>query len=591
MLANIRISSKIYGLALILLVLIGVASSTGIFKMNRIGREIVDIVEIDIPLTQNATNITVDQMAQSVLLERGFALGDELDSSPGVRQRYHKIEKQYADLGNRMTQNLKRSEAILTHQISTAVEPGIKQELGTILSIFREVDKEHGKLQTLSQHALTLLGRGELGVRGKTIREIEKADDRIMSKLDSALVQVEEFTARAVQKTENHEQTGVRSMLAIAIGALLLGGGLAYVLSRSISRPVLAMTSIMGMLAGGSLSVEIPGVGRKDEVGAMAEAVQVFKDNAVERKRLEGEQVEQKRRAVQEKAAAMNALADDFQGTVGQVIQTVSAAADELQASARAMSNTAEQTSAQATAVAAASDEAATSVQTVASAAEQLSSSINEIARQVAVALTANETAVSTANGSEQTVQELVTSAQKIGEVIDLIAAVAEQTNLLALNATIEAARAGDAGKGFAVVATEVKNLANQTAHATEEIRLQISGIQNVAQSAATSIHEITTNISTISENTSSVSAAVEQQDAATQEIARNVVQAAAGTNEVAANVNLVTQGASETGLAAAQILDAAGELAKQSQILSSEVGKFLAEVRGDNAEEQNIPV
>jgi len=386
------------------------------------------------------------------------------------------------------------------------------------------------------------------------------------------------------QRQDNNIKTVNNTFMLIGaciIIALILGLGMALLIGNRIANPIKSMTETMASIAGGDLKADVPGVGRADEIGEMAEAVQVFKDNAVERTRLESEQEQQKLQAEEEKRAVMNKMADDFQGSVGHVIQSVSSAATEMQASAEAMTGIAEQTRSQASNVAAASDQAAANVQTVASAAEELSSSINEIARQVSTARSANEDAVSKAGKSEQTVQELVASAQKIGEVVALISDVAEQTNLLALNATIEAARAGDAGKGFAVVASEVKNLANQTAKATEDIRDQIANIQGVAEDAASSIRDIGGSIAVVSENTTGVSAAVEEQDAATQEIARNVEQAATGTRDVAANVSLVTKGASETGSAATQMLSTAKELAQQSERLDAEVGKFLDSVRG----------
>ncbi|WP_316980310.1 methyl-accepting chemotaxis protein [Shumkonia mesophila] len=371
-------------------------------------------------------------------------------------------------------------------------------------------------------------------------------------------------------------------MTALAIGGLVLAIGLAVagVIGHRIANPIRRMTEAMGRLAAGDLKADIPAQDRRDEIGRMAEAVAVFKENAIEKGRLEAEQEERDRQAEAEKRAAMLKLADTFEASVGHVVGQVSSAATEMQSSSESMSATAEETTRQAAAVAAASEQASTNVQTVASAAEELSSSISEISRQVTQASQIASAAVTEAEQTNIKVQGLAQAANKIGEVVALITDIAEQTNLLALNATIEAARAGDAGKGFAVVASEVKNLANQTAKATDEIGAQISGIQSATQEAVSAINSITKTISKINEVNSGVASAVEEQGAATQEIARNVEQASAGTQEVSANIGGVSQAANETGAAAGQINRAAGELSRQSETLRAEVDKFLAGVR-----------
>jgi len=319
---------------------------------------------------------------------------------------------------------------------------------------------------------------------------------------------------------------------------------------------------------------------RQDEFGPIASALAVFLESKAEIKKMSMAQAEREKQAEEEKRATMNKMADDFQASVGGVVETVSSASTELQASAQSMTGISDDTSKQATAVAAASEEASTNVQTVASAAEELSSSISEISRQVSQSTTIAGTAVSAAQKADEMVQGLAMSAQKIGEVVEMITDIADQTNLLALNATIEAARAGDAGKGFAVVASEVKNLANQTAKATEEIGSQISDIQGATEESVQAIQGITKTIGEISEIASAIAAAVEEQGAATSEIARNVEQAAQGTGEVSSNIAGVTQAANEAGASAEQVLGAASELSQQSEMLKLEVDKFIAQVR-----------
>jgi methyl-accepting chemotaxis protein len=368
--------------------------------------------------------------------------------------------------------------------------------------------------------------------------------------------------------------------LGICAGLILASSILGLTIIRSITRPVRAMTGAMGKLAAGDKSVEIDGGDRRDEIGAMARAVVVFKDNAIEMDRLKIEQEAAEHRAAAEKKAAMAKLADEFDASVGAIVKTVSAASTEMQSAAAAMTATAEETSRQSVVVAAASEQTTTNVQTVASASEQLSSSISEISRQVAAASTISGKAVSEAERTDALVKGLAEAAQKIGAVTSLINEIASQTNLLALNATIEAARAGEAGKGFAVVASEVKSLANQTAKATEEIGAQIAAMQSATGETVSAIGSIGATIGQINEIATTIAAAVEEQGAATQEIARNVQQAATGTQEVSSTIIGVTQAAGETGAAASQVLSAAGELSSQAEQLHTQVDRFLAAVR-----------
>jgi methyl-accepting chemotaxis protein len=368
----------------------------------------------------------------------------------------------------------------------------------------------------------------------------------------------------------------ILGMLAMLVGAVVI----ALLVGRSMSRPVLALTATMNRLSSGDTEAAIAGLARQDELGRMAQAVQVFKDSMLETERLRGEQEAMKTRAEGERRAGMLSLADKFEHAIGGIVGTVASSATEMQSTAQGMSGIAGEAKRRATAVAAAATEATANVQTVASAAEELTASIGEIGQQV------NRSAAIAGNAAEQakrtnlTVADLAAGAAKIGEVVQLIQDIASQTNLLALNATIEAARAGEAGKGFAVVASEVKNLASQTAKATDDIRAQIAGIQGTTGEAVTAIQAIATTIEEVNEIAGSIAAAVNEQGAATQEIARNVQQAAAGTNEVSANISGVNEASGEVGDAAGQVLSSAGELSEQAERLRREVETFLATVR-----------
>ena len=346
--------------------------------------------------------------------------------------------------------------------------------------------------------------------------------------------------------------------------------------ARSITAPLQRMTAAMNDLAGGNLAVEVPGIGRGDEIGEMAKAVEVFKSNAVARQSLEIEQRAAETRAVASRKSDMNKMADDFEAAVGRIVETVSSASGQLEVSAGTLTATADRAQELTSAVAAASEEASTNVQSVASATEEMASSVTEISRQVQESARMANDAVDQARVTNDRVSELSKAATRIGDVVELINTIAGQTNLLALNATIEAARAGEAGRGFAVVASEVKALAEQTAKATGEIGQQISGIQAATQESVNAIQAISGTIEKLSEISSTIAAAVEEQGAATQEISRNVQQAATGTQQVSSNIGDVQRGASETGSASSQVLAAAQSLSGDSNRLKLEVGRFL---------------
>ena len=369
-------------------------------------------------------------------------------------------------------------------------------------------------------------------------------------------------------------------MAAMAVSAIVSVLILWIVVMRNLLRRLARLQDSMSELSNGNLDANIPSGATKDELGSMAKTVEVFRDNALQVKKLEEEQRAQERQAEEQKQQAMRKLASDFQSSVGSVLEAVNSAITEMRDEANAMLSTAENTNEEANAVSSASSSASENVQAVATAAEQLSASITEISGQVSQAAGTASNAVQESEKSNAMIQELAKSAEKVGEVVQLISDIAEQTNLLALNATIEAARAGDAGKGFAVVANEVKSLASQTARATEEISGQMSGIQSATGHAVQSIEGIGKVISQINEISAGISAAVEQQGAATNEIAGSVQQAAMGTDNVNSSIGNVTDAAGRTGESARHVVELANKADTQVVQLKRQVDQFLSSIQ-----------
>ncbi len=406
----------------------------------------------------------------------------------------------------------------------------------------------------------------------------------LSAKTQQVLNQVIDANAKALEVAKKRaadlaEATSTNLIVSSALGLMAAIALLGAIALYAIARPLGGIAASMGRLAGGDLGIAVAGTNRKDEIGQLARALQVFKDNAIEARRLAAEQ-EAENDAKMRRAHHLDQLTQAFESKVSALADGLSAAATEMEATARSMTGVADQANRQTMTAAGAAEVTSTNVQTVAAATEELSISIREIASQVNLSSRIAEKAVADAQRTNDTVQMLSVSAERIGNVVALINNIAGQTNLLALNATIEAARAGEAGKGFAVVASEVKDLATQTSKATDEISAQIGSVQQATNQAVEAIQQIATTIAEMSQISVSIAAAMEEQGAATTEIARNVQEAARGTEQVTGTITQVRQGAGEAGAAASQVLGAAQELARHSESLGREVDEFLAGVK-----------
>jgi methyl-accepting chemotaxis protein len=456
------------------------------------------------------------------------------------------------------------AEAFSAKLKASDVSPTVKKEIADHLAVYLK-----------KFHAVSDLRDNIVAQTGKlstTFAEVEP----VLKGLSTKMAEKAQQSAQEARDSAKHGFTLMIIVLLIAAVSISI---LCTFIGREISGPILKLCGVMEPLAQGKFDVDVPFTEQTNEIGAMSKAVEIFKENGMEAERLRKEQAVVQQKEL-DRAKNINGLVAAFEKNIAQIVNAVTAAATELQATAESMSAAAEETSTQSGVVAAASEEATANVQTVASATEELSASIKEIQSRVSDSTQMITNVSSQAVSTNAKVKNLSAAAEKIGAVVGLINDIAAQTNLLALNATIEAARAGEAGKGFAVVASEVKALAGQTGKATEEIALQIKGIQEATESSAKAIEGITRTIEEVKSTSVAISAAVEEQGAATQEIARNVSEAAAGTKEVSSNIVNVSEAAQRTGAASTQVLSAAGELAKNGETLKVQVDTFLREIR-----------
>jgi methyl-accepting chemotaxis protein len=457
--------------------------------------------------------------------------------------------------------------------ISSAQERALYTEWSKLWDEYKKGTQE---VMALSRKAAGQVPREAHELNSNTVNKIGISADEVLKKA----IDLNNNGAGNATTEAADSYSSALMMLAVLLGlAVIAGVGISFYLIRDVSEGIASIVQPMQALGRGDLSAQVPHQGEKTEIGAMADTLQVFKEALIAKKAAD-EVAAKDAEAKIERGRRVDNITREFEQMIGEIVNTVSSASSQLEASAGTLTATAARSQQLATTVSAASEEATANVQSVASATEQLTSSVNEISRQVQDSARMAGEAVGQARSTTDRVSELSKAATRIGDVVELINTIAGQTNLLALNATIEAARAGEAGRGFAVVASEVKALAEQTAKATGEIGQQITGIQAATNESVNAIKEISGTIERLSEISSTIAAAVEEQGAATQEISRNVQQAAHGTQQVSSNITDVQRGATETGSASSQVLSAAKSLSGDSGRLRAEVSKFLTSVR-----------
>ncbi|WP_306141546.1 methyl-accepting chemotaxis protein [Roseibium sp. MMSF_3412] len=576
---SLSIGAKIVGLVSVCLAGLLLVAGISLWQLVSIGALIDDVANRDVPLTNAVAGITAHQLEQSISLERSLLAGLNLERSRKARQAFDDARASFLAYAVDVDEEISAAKALAKAAESSAISEKSKRKFQKIHVAFDAIAAKHKAFNETALRAYVMIDEGQLDSALDLHEDVEALEDGLNLALEDMVAELAVFTLEAAQTALAAEQLAVRSILLIAGVIFVASLGSAVLLcKRTIVHPLSDVVAGIKALVDGDFSREVR-VYYHDEIGAVATAYQTFRETMIRTRELEEQQVHER----ENEAARQKNLADasgSFIEKVGTIVETLSVASAELEATAQSMSSIAEETGRQTTSVAAATEEATTNVSAVSSSTEELSSSIGEISARIAQASETSGHAVEEVARTEVQIDHLAQTAEKIGEVISMISKIAGQTNLLALNATIESASAGDAGKGFAVVASEVKALANETATATDGIAGLVREIQEQTRASVTSVKEIGSTISTINETTLEIAAALDQQNTAMQEIAQNITEASGGTGAVSETVSGISLASLETGAAANQVTMRAAELSGQAAKLKFEVDEFLEEIR-----------
>ncbi|WP_029060925.1 methyl-accepting chemotaxis protein [Labrenzia sp. DG1229] len=572
------VAAKILSLVAFLCIGLVVVAAVAIIQMNLIGKELANIAEKDIPLTEAISHVTNHQLEQAVLVERMMRIAgvsDEAEKSHFGTMNAHlqKLEKKVAD-------EILKAEKLAEYALANSSTEVERKEFEMAVDRLKQIEREYATYKLHVDEIMIYVEQNDLEAANKLLITLEEEQERLDHELIALLEEIEGFTLAAALAAEAHEKQALRQITIVSIATFLLCGIGSVLFARfMISKPLNEVSGGLFELARGNTDVSVR-VRSRDEIGQVARAFEVFRDNVIEMKRLQEQAREEEAQAEADRRETRFRLADELEGKLMTSCEAVVTSLQHLSDGAHQLAKNSDETLERSNTVAAAAEEATACVQSVASASEELASSIQEISRQITFANTSTTNTSEQAATSDQTVRQLSSAAEEITEVLKLISDIADQTNLLALNATIEAARAGEAGKGFAVVASEVKALANQTGQATDQIGTQLSGVQSGAATCSDAITRVVTSMSAIREQVSGIASAIEEQNAVTAEIAKNASEVAQGSADISMNITEVNQAAQVSGERVKEVAGRVDDVSTQINTIRNGLADFLGHLR-----------
>jgi len=572
------VSMKILSLVVFLCLGLAVVAAVAIIQMNSIGKELANIAEKDIPLTEAISHVTNHQLEQAALVERlmrlsGLHDAEEQDGKAKVTANIRRLETQVAE-------EILKAEHLAEKALNNASSELERTEFASALEQLKRIEVEYAAYKLHIDEVLHLIETNAIAAASKLVVQLEKEQERLDHELVALLEEIERFTLEAAMTAEQHEKDAFRQIIWISglTFAICILGSMIFT-RFVITNPLKQVTRGLVELSSGNTNVEIS-VRSRDEIGVVAAAFDTFRANLIEMQRLQEQAREEEQRMQDEQRQTQLRLADELETVMSASCNAVAEALNDLAETAEQLAGYSQETISRSNTVAVAAEQSTNCVQSVASAAEELAGSVREISRQVAFANTSTSETARCAEASGATVERLSVSAQEINDVLSLITEIAGQTNLLALNATIEAARAGEAGKGFAVVASEVKALATQTGQATEQIGTQLTAVQSGAGQCSSSIQSVIDAMSAIREQIGAVASAIEEQNAVTSEIAQNANEVALGSSDITANITQVTQAARASGEKVDIVVDRIQSVAHQIREVQTGLSDFLGHLR-----------